>query len=172
MGLPTVAMKRPIFTMMLYIALCIFGLISFFALEVELYQGINQSVISIVIRARGGLPATEVEKMITRPTEEAVATVTGIRTLYSNSREAESRVTMEFEPGTNMRFAALEIREKFARVKPLLPKEIEKPVGNQITKSVIQWLANLVKNTLQILINVIVGAGKIILTAIIKFLIG
>ncbi len=128
MGLPTVAMKRPIFVMMLYIALSIFGIISLFALEVELYQGQNQSIISIVVRARGGLPATEVEKMITRPTEEAVATVTGIHTLYSNSREAESRVTMEFEPGTNMRFAALEIREKFARVKPLLPKEIEKPV--------------------------------------------
>jgi hypothetical protein len=51
-------------------------------------------------------------------------------------------------------------------------KEIEKPVNNQITKSVIQWMANLVKNTLQILINVIVDAGKVILMAIIKFLIG
>lgn len=128
MGLPTVAIKRPIFTIMLYIGLCIFGIISLFALEIELYQGQNQSIISIVVRARGGLPATEVERMITRPVEEAVATVTGIRTLYSNSREAESRVTMEFEPGTNMRFAALEIREKFARVKPILPREIEKPV--------------------------------------------
>jgi len=128
MGLPTVAIKRPIFTMMLYIGLCIFGIISLFALEIELYQGQNQSIISVVVRARGGLPATEVEKMITRPIEEAVATVTGIRTLYSNSREAESRVTMEFEPGTDMKFAALEIREKFARVKPLLPREIEKPV--------------------------------------------
>ena len=54
----------------------------------------------------------------------------------------------------------------------LAKKEIEKPVNNQITKSVIQWLANLVKNTLQILINFIIEAGKIILTAIIKFLIG
>lgn len=128
MGLPTLAIKKPISVAMLYIALTIFGLISLFALEIELYQGQNQSIISIVVRARGGLPATEVEKMITRPIEEAVATVTGIRTLYSNSREAESRVTMEFEPGTNMKFAALEIREKFARVKPLLPREIEKPV--------------------------------------------
>ncbi len=128
MGLPTLAIKKPISIAMLYIALAIFGIISLFALEIELYQGQNQSIISVVVRARGGLPATEVEKMITRPIEEAVATVTGIRTLYSNSREAESRVTMEFEPGTNMKFAALEIREKFARVKPLLPREIEKPV--------------------------------------------
>ncbi len=78
--------------------------------------------------ARGGLPPPEVEKTITKPVEEAVATVSKLKSLYSSSREAESRVTMEFETGTDMNFAALEVREKFSRVKPLLPKEIEKPV--------------------------------------------
>lgn len=61
---------------------------------------------------------------------------------------------------------------QFSNNPSLIKKEIEKPVSNQITKSVIQWLANLVKNTLQILINVIVEVGKVILMAIIKFLIG
>jgi hypothetical protein len=51
-------------------------------------------------------------------------------------------------------------------------KEIEKPVSNQITKSIIQWMANLVKNTLQIMINVVIDVAKVILIAIIKFLIG
>lgn len=55
---------------------------------------------------------------------------------------------------------------------PLVKKEIEKPANNQITKSVIQWMANLVKNTLQIIINVIVEAAKLILLLIVKFLIG
>jgi HAE1 family hydrophobic/amphiphilic exporter-1 len=48
--------------------------------------------------------------------------------MYSNSRESESRVTLEFDTGTDMRFAALEVREKFSRIKGLLPSEIEKPV--------------------------------------------
>lgn len=61
---------------------------------------------------------------------------------------------------------------QFSTNSSLVKKEIEKPVNNQITKSVIQWMANLVKNILQILVNVIVDAGKIILMAIIKFLIG
>jgi hypothetical protein len=61
---------------------------------------------------------------------------------------------------------------QFSNNPSLIKKEIEKPVSTQITKSVIQWVANLVKNTLQILINVIVEAGKVILMAIIKFLIG
>ncbi len=51
-------------------------------------------------------------------------------------------------------------------------KEIEKPVNNQITKSVIQWIANLVKNTLQIMINAVIDVVKVILMAIFKILIG
>ncbi|HOW59298.1 MAG TPA: efflux RND transporter permease subunit [Candidatus Omnitrophota bacterium] len=128
MGLPSFSIKRPVLTGILYAAIVILGLISLSRLKVELYQGQSMSIISIVVRARGGLPSEDVEKMITKPIEEAIGTVGHMKGLYSSSREAESRVTMEFEPGTNMNFASLEIREKFARVKPLLPKEIEKPV--------------------------------------------
>jgi len=128
MGIPSFALKRPVFVVIVFAAVMVIGLISLMRLKVELYQGQSQSIISIVVRARGGLPSEDVEKMITKPIEEAVATVSHMKSLYSSSREAESRVTMEFEPGTNMNFASLEIREKFARVRPILPKEIEKPV--------------------------------------------
>jgi HAE1 family hydrophobic/amphiphilic exporter-1 len=128
MGLPSFSIKRPVFTIIIYAAVIVMGLIALMRLKVELYQGQSQGIISIVVRARGGLPSQDVEKMITKPIEESVGTVAHMKSLYSSSREAESRVTMEFEPGTNMNFASLEIREKFARVKPLLPKEIEKPV--------------------------------------------
>lgn len=128
MGLPAFSIKRPVLTATVFIGAIMMGLISLSRLPVELYQGQNQSIISIVVNARGGLPPPEVEKLITKPIEEAVATVSHISGLYSSSREAESRVTMEFETGTDMNFAALEVREKFSRVKPLLPTEIEKPV--------------------------------------------
>jgi len=128
MGLPSFALKRPVFTAILFAGVVVIGIISLMRLKVELYQGQSQGIISIVVRARGGLPSQDVEKMITKPIEEAIGTVSRMKSLYSSSREAESRVTMEFDAGTDMKFAALEVREKFARVKPLLPKEIEKPV--------------------------------------------
>ena len=128
MGLPTVAIQRPVLVAMLFVCLTMLGLIALGRLPVELYQGQSSGIVSIVVRARGGLPPEEVEKLITKPTEEAVATVSNLKNLYSHSREAESRVTLEFDPGTDMDFAALEVREKFSKVKPLLPKEIEKPV--------------------------------------------
>ncbi len=128
MGLPSVSIQKPVLVAMIFTGAVMLGLISLGRLPVELYQGQNPGVVSIIVRARGGLPPPEVEKSITKPVEEAVATVSHLKGLFSSSREAESRVTMEFEPGTDMNFAALEVREKFSRVKPLLPKEIEKPV--------------------------------------------
>ncbi len=128
MGLPSLSVKRPVLIWVIFFSLILLGSISLFLLPVELYQGTSRGIISIIIRARGGLPPLEVERMITHPVEEAVATVTYLKNMYSNSREAESRVTLEFEPGTDMKFAGLEVREKFSRVKNLLPSEIEKPV--------------------------------------------
>lgn len=128
MGLPSFSVRRPVLTGMIFLALVVLGLVSVFQLQVELYQGENRGIISIIIRVRGGLPPVEVEKLITKPVEEAVATVAHAANLYSHSREAEARVTLEFEPGTDMNYAALEVREKFSRVLPKLPSEIEKPV--------------------------------------------
>lgn len=128
MSLPAFSVKRPVFIWVFFAAFILLGLISLFTLPVELYQGTSKGIISIIIRARGGLPPVEVERMITHPVEESVSTVSHLKNMYSNSREAESRVTLEFEPGTDMKFAGLEVREKFSRVKALLPDEIEKPV--------------------------------------------
>lgn len=54
----------------------------------------------------------------------------------------------------------------------LTKKHIDKPVSQQITKSIIQWAANLVKNTLQLVVNIITDLAKFILMAIIRFFIG
>lgn len=128
MGLPHVSVQRPVLTWVIFATLVILGFILLFTLPVELYQGTSRGIISIIVRARGGLPPVEVERMITSPIEESVSTVGRLKNMYSNSREAESRVTLEFEPGVDMKFAGLEVREKFSRVKNLLPDEIEKPV--------------------------------------------
>ena len=128
MGLPIISVKRPVLIWVVFTGIILLGIISLFLLPVELYQGSSRGIISIIIRARGGLPPVEVERMITNPVEEVVSTASHLKSMYSNSREAESRVTLEFEPGVDMKFAGLEVREKFSRVKSLLPAEIEKPV--------------------------------------------
>ncbi len=128
MGLPSFSVKRPVTILMITVAALLLGLISLTRLPVELYQDTGRGIISIVLRVRGGLSPQDVERMVTRPVEEAVASVQHLKRLYSNTREGEARVTLEYEPGTDMDFAALEVREKFSAVQGNLPKELERPV--------------------------------------------
>lgn len=135
MNLPEFSIKRPVTMLMVYIILILLGVLSLLQLPVELYPNISFGEISIIIEVRGGIPPTEVEELVTKLVEEAVGTVSHLEELMSISKEGESTVVLSFAPGTNMNFAALETREKFARVKNKLPKEIEKPVIAQFKRS-------------------------------------
>ncbi len=135
MNLPELSIKRPVTVLMFMLIVILFGVVSLSKLPVELYPNTSFGEISIVIQARGGIPPTDVETLVTKPVEEAVATVSNLQQLLSISKEGESTVVMSFKPGTNMDFAALEVREKFAKIKNQLPKEIEKPVIAQFQQS-------------------------------------
>lgn len=128
MALPQIAISRPVSVLMAVIIASFMGLISIFYLPVELMPNISRGEISIIVHIRGGIPPIEVEERVTKPIEEAVGTVSHLSRLMSISKEGESTVVLSFEPGIDMNFAALEVREKFAKVKNKLPREIEKPV--------------------------------------------
>lgn len=128
MNLPQLSVKRPVTVIMVTLIFVILGLVSLLKLPVELNPNTSLGEISIVIYVRGQIPPSEVEAQVTRLVEDAVSTVANLKNLLSISKEGESTVVLSFEPGTDMEFAALEVREKFSRIKHKLPKEIEKPI--------------------------------------------
>ena len=128
MGLPSLSVKRPITVAMIFLGIIIVGLISLTRLPIELLPNFSFGDISIFINIRGGIPPEEVEELVTKPIEEAIGSVSHLRSLISISEEARSRVVMRFEPGINMNYALLEVREKFSRIRSKLPPQIEKPV--------------------------------------------
>lgn len=113
---------------MFFIGLTLIGIIAFNALPVEMMPNTTFGDITINIDVRGGIPAAEVEKRIAIPVEEAVGSVTYLKNILAISKEGNCTVILEFEPGINMDFASLEVREKFNRIRNKLPPEIEKPV--------------------------------------------
>ncbi len=135
MSLSRFSILRPVTTVMIFSALCLMGVISLTRLPVELYPDISFGQISIIINIRGGIPPTEVESMVTRPIEEAVSTVSHLERILSISKEGESTVVLSFERGIDMQLAAMEVREKFAKVKEKLPKEAEKPIIAQFSQT-------------------------------------
>jgi len=113
---------------MVFIGIILLGWVSLQRLPVEMMPNVSLEDISIIIQIRGGIPPSDVEMLVTKPVEESISGVSHLRELLSISEEGESRVVLRFEPGTNMDFAALEVREKFSRIVDKLPREIEKPV--------------------------------------------
>ncbi|MCB1195864.1 efflux RND transporter permease subunit [bacterium] len=128
MGLPVKSVNRPVTITMLFAGILLFGFISLKQLPVELTPNRDYGQISIIISVRGGMPPTEIESLITKPVEEAIGTVSHLKNVSSSSRESLCIIGLDFEPGTDMDFASLEVREKFSRVKNKLPSEANKPV--------------------------------------------
>jgi len=128
MELPKIAVQRPVAVLMVFAAIFLIGVISLTKLPVELMPNIGYKKVTIITRVRGGMPPTEVEEMVTRPIEDAVSTASRVEEITSRSEKGESEVIIKFEPGTDMEFAALEVREKFAKIKNKLPEEIERPI--------------------------------------------
>ncbi|MBN2119479.1 MAG: efflux RND transporter permease subunit [Candidatus Omnitrophica bacterium] len=128
MSIVELSVKRPITILMVFLLITVFGVITLQMLPIEMMPNISLGYITININIRGGIPAAKVEKKVSRPVEEAVSSVSHLKTLLSISKEGNARIILEFEPGTDMDFAALETRENFSRIRNKLPKEIEKPI--------------------------------------------
>jgi len=135
MNLSEFSVKRPVTIFMLFLGILLVGFVCLLRLSVELKPNVSYGDISIIVVVRGGMPPQEVEALVTKPIEEVVSTVSYLENIYSTSKAGESRIWLEFEPGTNMDFAALEVREEFSKIRDKLPQEIEKPIIAQYKES-------------------------------------
>ena len=127
MSLPRFSVHRPVTTIMIYVAVLLMGVIAWTRLPQELYPRITYPQLTVVTRYKDAAPE-EIELLVTKPIEEAVGTVSGLRRVSSISREEVSLVIAEFNWNTSMDFAALGVREKIDLIKERLPRGSEDPV--------------------------------------------
>lgn len=105
------SIQRPVAVSMAFIAVLVFGFVSFTRLPVALLPDLSFPTVTIETEYTGIGPR-EIESLITRPIEEAVSVVQGVQQVTSRSRPGRSDVTVQFRWGTDMDFAALDLRER------------------------------------------------------------
>ncbi len=127
MSLPEVSIRRPVTTLMVYLGVFLFGVISFNRLTQELFPPITYPQLSVVTPYENAAPE-EIETLITKPIEEAVGGIAGLRKVSSVSREGLSLVMVEFGWNQSMDFASLSVREKIDLIKERLPRDASEPV--------------------------------------------
>src|SRR5436309_445431 len=109
---------------MLTVALVVFGWIGYIRMPVREYPDIGPPIVSVTTVYPGASPEV-VETEVTEVLEEELNTIEGIRTLASSSREQVSEITIEFELERNVDIAAQDVRDKIARIRGLLPDDID-----------------------------------------------
>jgi HAE1 family hydrophobic/amphiphilic exporter-1 len=125
MNIVNFSTRRPVTVTVFALAGIIFGLVAFRDLAVDLLPDIAYPSLTIRTELEGAAPA-EIETLLTRPVENAVGVVNGVVSVTSSSRADRSEVTLEFGWGTNMDFAALDVRERLDLLQ--LPDDAVRPI--------------------------------------------
>ncbi|QYJ88462.1 MULTISPECIES: efflux RND transporter permease subunit [Shewanella] len=125
MSIINTSVKRPVSVWMFMLAVILFGMVGFSRLAVKLLPDLSYPTITIRTQYEGAAPV-EVEQLVSKPIEEAAGIVKGLRKISSISRSGMSDVVLEFEWGTDMDMASLEVREKLDTIE--LPLDVKKPL--------------------------------------------
>jgi HAE1 family hydrophobic/amphiphilic exporter-1 len=126
MWITKVSINNPVFATMVMVAIMVLGLFSYNRLGVERMPNVEIPVAFIQIQYPGASPEA-VENDITKPVEDVINTVGGVKKIRSNSFEGRSGTVVEFQLTTNMDRAIQELRDKIAQIRPGFPKEAKDP---------------------------------------------
>jgi HAE1 family hydrophobic/amphiphilic exporter-1 len=146
MRLPEIAVKNPVFTIMVFIAILLFGLVSMTMIPKDVLPDIELPSLT-VITVYPGASATEVESQITKTLEKILSGATGLKSIKSGSKENVSIITLEFNWGTQLNDASNTVRDLMELVKTDLPQEARAPIIMKISSSMLPIVAYSVEAT-------------------------
>jgi len=126
MNLPEVSVRRPITTLMLFMAIIIIGYVSFSRLPIDLFPEIEPPNISVLTQYPGA-SAQDVELNVTKKLEAGLSSIPNLKKIRSTSIDNISVVSLEFEFGSNLDEATNDIRSALEFTKRNLPDDAEEP---------------------------------------------
>ncbi|MGO4903959.1 efflux RND transporter permease subunit [Flavobacterium sp. W20_MBD1_R3] len=126
MSLSTTSIKRPVLTIVLNLAIVLFGIIGYTFLGVREFPSIDPAQVSIRTNYAGA-NADIIESQITEPIEKAINSIEGIRNITSTSTQGSSSITIEFNLDKDLEAAANDVRDKVSQAVRNLPEDIDSP---------------------------------------------
>ena len=126
MSLSTTSIRRPVFTIVINLALILFGVIGYTFLGVREFPSIDPAIVSVRTNYSGA-NSDIIESQITEPLEKAINSIDGIRNISSSSNQGSSRINIEFNLGKDLEEAANDVRDKVSQAVRSLPDDIDSP---------------------------------------------
>ena len=126
MNLSEFSLRRPVFAIVLNLAIVLFGCIGYYFLGVRDYPALDPPNIS-VRTSYPGANAEIIETQITEPLEKAINSISGIKNITSQSSQGSSNISVEFNLGINLETATNDVRDKVSQAQRSLPTDLDAP---------------------------------------------
>jgi hydrophobic/amphiphilic exporter-1 (mainly G- bacteria), HAE1 family len=120
------AIQNPTPVAVLFIALVIVGLFSYFSLPIKNFPNVEFPVVIVDVTQSGAAPS-QLKTQVTRPVEDALSGIADVQTIASTVSQGDSSTRIQFNLGTNMIKATDDVRAKIDAVRNQLPREIDPP---------------------------------------------
>lgn len=131
MNLVELSIRRPIFITCLVLVMLAIGLRAMNGLGVDLFPNVTFPVVTVSIPYPGASP-NEIETLVSKPIEDEVSTISGLKRISSINKEGVSVVVAEFTLETDVKYAEQQIRDRVSSAKPKLPKDAKEPIIRRI----------------------------------------
>jgi hydrophobic/amphiphilic exporter-1 (mainly G- bacteria), HAE1 family len=126
MKIAEISIRRPVFALMMMVALVVFGVFSYPRVGVDLYPNVEFPFATVVVVYPGADPVS-MEDKVAKPIEDALSSMSGIKLLMSQSRESVTLVMIQFELSVDRDQAVQDVRDRISAIQALLPSGIEPP---------------------------------------------
>ena len=126
MNISELSIRRPVLATVIFMVICLFGIIGYTSLGVREYPNVDIPIITVTV-SYPGANAEVIENQITEPLEQNINGIPGIRSLSSSSSQGYSWITIEFELHVDLETAANDVRDKVSRAQRLLPRDCDPP---------------------------------------------
>ncbi|HEY6893702.1 MAG TPA: efflux RND transporter permease subunit, partial [Rhodanobacteraceae bacterium] len=125
MTIAELSLKRPVTAIMFFVSMVVIGLIAAQRLPLEQFPSLDAPFLFVNIPYPGSTP-TEIERTITRPVEEALATLPGVKRMNSTSDAESAQIFLEFKWGESTAIKAVQAREKIDAIRADLPSDLQR----------------------------------------------
>src|SRR5215211_9027022 len=127
MFLSDVSIKRPVFASMMMLALVVLGVVSYQRLAIDEYPDVTYPTINVSVSYPGASPEV-IMRQVSKPLEENLNTVQGIKEINSTSAQGRSNVRVTFNLGVDIGVAQQDVQAKVAQIRRQLPPNVLEPV--------------------------------------------
>ncbi len=134
--------RRPVFTIVIFLVVLIFGLYGYFSMPVQENPDVEFPYVSVTTILPGAAPEI-IEQEIIEPLEAEINAIEGLRVLMSTAMESTGQIVCEFELWRNQDLAAQDVRDAVERARRNLPEDAESPIVRKLDLDAqpIMWIA-------------------------------